>query len=194
MSDYSLSSLETQGVEASTGAGNFKVLEPGDYNVMISNAVIKSNANKNGEGLQITFSVIDGNDAGAEFTQWINLKHATSEQAVKIGLSELMAIYKVSGSQGVPDLVGKSIRARLSKDPSSWTDRRTGEKKNGFNNSVKKYMNLEGIDAKGEKVEPFKAAPVSSNEQTQQSAQQNGSQQNQSGGSGEQLFDSAPDF
>lgn len=183
LTQLSVDNLESQGVEASTGGGNFKVLEPGDYNVMIMSVTTKSTKDGTGEGLMVKYSVVDGNDQGAEFNSWFNIKNK-SEQAAKIGLSEILAMVKVAGATHAGELEGKTIRVRLSKEAGD-TNPKTG--KPYMNNSIKKFMTLTGKDAKGEDVEPFKAAP--------ETPQENSAPQTQTGGSGEKpLFDNAPDF
>lgn len=185
LTQLSVDSIEGQGVEASTGGGNFKVLEPGDYNVMIMSTETKSTKNGDGEGLSVKFSVVDGENAGAEFNSWFNIKNK-NEQAAKIGLGEILAMIKVAGVTHAGELEGKTIRVRLSKEPSTWVDRNSGETKHGHNNSIKKIMTLSGKLANGEEVEPFKASTPTTESKPATS---------QVGGAEEKpLFDSAPDF
>jgi hypothetical protein len=75
--------------------GEFQVLAPGWYNVVITESEVKDNSNKTGKLLVFTYETDDGSTVKDN----LNIAH-TNEIAQKIGLSTLAKISESVGHKG----------------------------------------------------------------------------------------------
>jgi hypothetical protein len=80
----------------------FKVLDPGDYPVVITASEIKENSKKNGHFLELELSVVDGPAKGRKLFDSLNLDNP-SAQAVEIAKATLSAICHAVGKLTVSD-------------------------------------------------------------------------------------------
>ena len=81
------------------GEGNFSVVPPGIYHVIIVNSELKDNRAGNGKFLEISYQIIEGQFIGKTVKDRINVMNP-SETALRIGLSQLKKICDAVGHKG----------------------------------------------------------------------------------------------
>lgn len=164
MSNMTINLSDLDDVEVATGSR--ETPDDGDYNLLITEAEYKNTKNGTGQGVALVMTIIDGPFAGNEVHTWINIVNSNSV-AQNIGRSDMKALMTITGSQTDQDLKGKSIRARLIGEVSDFTGR-DGRPAKSVNLRPRIYMDLEGRNAKGEKVPDFIAKEGSAKQQVAQ--------------------------
>ena len=86
--------LDLENVQASTG---FDVLPPGTYSVQVDAAELQETKDGEGAYIKTTFTIISENYNNRKLFHNFNIKNK-SEEAVKIGLSEIKALIVASGA------------------------------------------------------------------------------------------------
>lgn len=152
---------ELDDVDASTGGR--ETPDDGDYNVVVTQAEFGPNAKRNGSGYKMKYTILDGPFKGNEVFEWINVTHE-NDQAANIGRAHLKALMLLTGVQDSDEMVGKSVRMRLVGELSDYVSK-NGNKTKIVNLRPKIIMDLEGKNAKGEKVAEF--VPSSDNAKAQ---------------------------
>lgn len=82
------------------GEGNFSVVPPGIYNVIISNSELKDNRAGNGKYLEVTYQIIEGREfIGKTVKDRLNIIHPNPD-VQRIALSQLKKICDAVGHKG----------------------------------------------------------------------------------------------
>jgi len=96
-------------------ADDFDVLPPGKYPVLIESADGRPTKNGQGFGVNLQFSILDGQFKGRKLFKWINIQH-TSQKAQEIGQREFSALGKAIGLISITNtnqLLGKAVIAHV---------------------------------------------------------------------------------
>lgn len=146
-------------VDAHTGGGRV-VPDSGDYNVMISSIGMESSA-KGGHNIVVKYSILDGDFAGTEITEWLPVVCA-SETAQNIALSKLKAMYVVTNktkAKMFQELEGALLRIRILKKEAQFTNS-NGELVDTFNSDVNMYISTKGLDPNGKEVPDYSGPAI----------------------------------
>lgn len=189
-------------IDGDAFGGQRVIPDAGDYNVMISAASLEPNKQRNGSNAVIAYSIIDGPFQGSEKTEYLSVIHKSAD-AQRISRSRLKAIQTVTGllAEGkgeISDLVGRSLRIRMSKEPHQFTNTQ-GQVVKTYQNDVVNYMTTDGEDANGKKVPAFVVQTASANESTgnqntggSSSSSNSGSSQSNQGSGSSDMDDEIP--
>lgn len=80
----------------------YEDLTPGVYAMSIVESEIRETASGTGEGLNLTFEIIDGPSQGRRHWEWLNIRHQNPE-AEKIAHATLGSICRAAGTGPVQD-------------------------------------------------------------------------------------------
>ena len=137
------------------GVGDFSAIDPGDYTAQITDSKMKETKNKQGQFLELTWGIMEGDLAGRKLWSRLNLINP-STQAVEIAQKHLKSICDAMGVPGpISDsqvLHGKPCIIRVVKTPA------TAQYPEG--NDIKNYMPIGGAVPGGIPV-PAAAAAAS---------------------------------
>lgn len=90
MAQLNFNAAEVQPIE------DFKAIKAGDYEAVITNSVMKPTKSGNGQYLEITFEIIEGEFKGRKFWTRLNLQNP-SVKAVEMARRELSTICRAVG-------------------------------------------------------------------------------------------------
>lgn len=143
------------------GVGDFSAIDPGDYTAQITDSKMKETKNKQGQFLELTWQIMEGDLAGRKLWSRLNLVNP-SVQAVEIAQKHLKSICDAVGVPGpISDsqvLHGKPCIIRVVKTAA------TAQYPEG--NDIKNYMPVGGAVPGGGGVaapaaaSPFPTAPA----------------------------------
>ena len=98
MADMTALNYDPSKVE-DVGEGNFRVIPPGIYNVVIVDSGLKPTKAGNGQYLELTYQIIEGPEVGQTVKDRINIVNP-SVDAQRIGRSQLRKICDAVGHKG----------------------------------------------------------------------------------------------
>ena len=136
------------------GVGDFSAIDPGDYTAQITDSKMKETKNKQGQFLELTWQIMEGDLAGRKLWSRLNLVNP-SVQAVEIAQKHLKSICDAVGVPGpISDsqvLHGKPCIIRVVKTAA------TAQYPEG--NDIKNYMPVGGAVPGGGVAAPAAASP-----------------------------------
>lgn len=136
--------------------GGRVIAEPGDHNVMISEASIERNKKNNGDNLVMKYTILDGVSSGVEVTEYLAVVHEndTAQSIARSRLKTIRDIVKAQKAADIKALEGKQLRIRVIHEKNEYVDR-NGNKRTGTNAQVANYADTKGLDVNGKPLPAF---------------------------------------
>lgn len=152
---------EVKDTKASLGSGARKLVDRGDYNVLITKSDTADNSKGTGKNVAMEYNILDGDFSGTDLKEWLAVVNS-SETAQGIAREKIKALFDVTEVRtGSDDLVGHTIRVRIDHEANEWTNKNTGKTMKGHNAVITHYMTPDGKNAAGDLVPAFTGQPKS---------------------------------
>ena len=123
-----------------------KVIAPGRYKAIITQCDYVQNKQKNGWNLVPTFQIVEGEYKGEEITQWLCVKHpSTQTQEIAISKKARLGVI-LCGTPNPADtdlLLSKPLIIQTDTEANNYTNSQGAEVK-GTNNIIKQYHPING--------------------------------------------------